>query len=120
MEGAPNNSEGYVIRLTEDREVIKRKLDEYRGRLSPYTPPEKQLDTVYKIEVAEKLVNEGEVDVGLLSKELNERYAYLDVDLFRNACGVIEDYVKTGGKNNTGGTGLPKLDHEDVEGGLVM
>ena len=42
-----------------------------------------------------------------LSREMAETYGSgFSVNDFQNACGVIEDYCKTGGQNLHGGTGL--------------
>ena len=107
-----------VIRIGEDRELLRRKLEEYKERLkSPTVPlgvayraPEAlfDFDTVYKIAVTEALVNTGEVSTYDLSHKLKTKYGFFDSEAFNNACGVVEDYIKTGGKGVRGGTGLPK------------
>lgn len=98
--------DGPIIRLVENRDVMEAKLKEYESRLDKFKAPELQLDTIYKIAVAKSLVETGEVDTHNLSMELNNRYGFLDERLFDNACGVISDYISSGGKNLRGGTGL--------------
>jgi hypothetical protein len=71
-----------------------------------YKAPESFAYVNYKIAVLEKLLTYGEVDIHELFRELNEKFSGLDVDAFNNACAVIQDYVKTGGKESHGGTGL--------------
>ncbi|MEJ0021162.1 MAG: hypothetical protein WDN47_01115 [Candidatus Doudnabacteria bacterium] len=106
-----------IIRITEDREVIARKLEEYMGRLDRFKAPEAQFDAIYKIEIIKRLLEKGEVNISDLSKELADKYGVFDANLFDNACKVIEDYATTGGKHAHGGTGLhgDKKTTEDVE-----
>ncbi len=99
-----------VIRLTENRDALALKLKEYQDRLKLYKPPEEQISTVYKIAVAEQLVAAGEVDTNALAQKLAAKYGFLDEIKFENACGVIADYVATGGRHVHGGTGLPKTE----------
>ena len=108
------------IKLPENSEMVQRlqdKLGDYKQRLEyeeseidPYKAPETVfsmlVDTRYKIAVLEKLLNDGEVNTFELSKELNDQDGRLDTQAFNNACAVIDDYCKTGGKNVRGGTGL--------------
>lgn len=107
--------ESITITLPEDPSILKAldaKLVEYKKRLdeqvenNPYQPPEFFTDTIYKIYILESLIDNGEVKMYNLSKEINDKYGYLDVDDYYNAYSVIEDYAKTGGKNNSGGTGF--------------
>lgn len=45
-----------------------------------------------------------------LSIEMDDTYGTdFSVRDFNNACGVVDDYCKTGGKNVSGGTGLPSF-----------
>lgn len=122
-------TQGPIIKLMESREILERKLAEYRSRLNEFGAPETQFDTIYKIAVVERLVETGEVDTQNLSRELVAKYGTFDTASFNNACGVIADYIKTGGKNVAGGTGLngnkgqghDKLVGEDDNGdGRVM
>lgn len=109
------------IELPSDIETIRKlqkKLREYKTRLEEekgqkiktHTAPEQDFvalaDTHYKIAVLEKLLLEGSVNTYELSRELNEADGMFDASAFDNACGVIEDYVETGGERNVGGTGF--------------
>lgn len=102
---------GPMIVLPEDSEMrprLGRKLEEYQGRLEGFRAPELQMDTLCKIAVLSRLLETGEVNTFELSIELYEKYgsSFQPAD-FDNACGVIENYVTTGGANVIGGTGLP-------------
>lgn len=97
--------------LLPDNETRKKqlqiKLFEYKKRISPYRAPEMQMSTICKISVLERLLKDGQVDTEELSREMFEVYGSgFSVHAFNNACGVIDDYCKTGGKNTHGGTGL--------------
>ncbi|HOX10819.1 MAG TPA: hypothetical protein P5323_04025 [Candidatus Moranbacteria bacterium] len=109
------NIESPKIKFPENINIVKAlqgKLAEYKERLGaqmkedPYKAPELFTDTNYKIAVLEKLLTDGEVNTHELSRELNEKYGGFSVGDFDNACAVIEDYTKTGGKEVAGGTGL--------------
>ena len=114
---------GPEINLPEDQNIVKalqNKLVEYKERLvtqmkqEPYKAPELFADTNYKIAVLEKLLVEGKVNTYELSRQLKEKYGGVDVASFDNACAVIEDYAKTGGKEVRGGTGL-KMEAEEAK-----
>lgn len=94
---------------------LQDKLKEYRDRLKKesegFQPAEQVIpvtaDTRYKITVLEKVLLEGDIDTDTVAQELEVK----DGQFFRqadfdNACGVIKDYCKTGGKENVGGTRL--------------
>lgn len=102
-----------VIILPNDDVLVARlrlKLEEYITRIDPFHAPELQLSTHLKIETLETLLNNHTVDTRKLSLELAEKYGEIfDIALFNNTCDIINDYVKTGGKNLKGGTGLPNL-----------
>ncbi|MFA6136297.1 MAG: hypothetical protein WC705_03005 [Candidatus Paceibacterota bacterium] len=108
--------ESPIIELPDDqelRQVLENKLAEYNERLkkNPYLSPESPeiLDTKHKIAVLEKLLKDGSVNTYNFSKELSEARDFVfDASFFNNACAVIEDYVKTGGRRTRGGTGLNK------------
>lgn len=86
------------------------KLEEYKGRLYLYRDPELQMSIICKIAVLETLLRNREVSTWELSIEMANTYgAGFSVDDFNRACGVIDDYCKTGGKNVSGGTGLPSF-----------
>jgi hypothetical protein len=97
-----------TIRLVEGHEILQRKLDEYKSRLTDprFQTSGAQVDTIYKIAIAQKLIETGEVDKDTLAIELQEKHGHLDKDFFDNAWGVIADYVSRGGTGNIGGTGL--------------
>lgn len=95
-----------AIRISEGRELLQRKLEEYKTRLDKIKTPEAQTDTIYKIAIAERLLSDGEVKYNEIYQELQNTYGNVDEVDFKNAYLVIEDYVKTGGKSNRGGTGL--------------
>lgn len=89
------------------QQQLRDKLIEYRGRIDPYLAPERQMDTIYKIAILERLLHDGRVNIRELSRTMAKTHgSNFDVNLFNNACGVIEDYCKTGGKNLHSGTGL--------------
>ena len=86
---------------------LRRKLEEYKGRVKPFRAPELQMDTIYKMTVLERLLRDGQVNTWELSREIAKTYGSdFDGHAFNNACGVIEDYCETGGQNTNGGTGL--------------
>lgn len=99
-----------VIVLPEDearREQLRQKLEEYRTRIEPHKAPEMQMDTICKIAVLERLLRDSQVNTWDLSREMVEIYGPgLDAHTFNVACGVVADYIKTGGANLHGGTGL--------------
>jgi len=89
------------------RKQLERKLIEYRARLDFLKPPESQMDTICKIAVLEKLLDDNGVITHALSQELFQKYGELfNPTLFDNACNTIIDYCDTGGQNIWGGTGL--------------
>lgn len=113
--------EGLKIKFPEDISTIKAlqaKLTEYKERLAtqvmdnPYKAPELFADANYKIAVMENILLNGGANINLLPELLKTRDGFFDADIFRNACEVIEDYIKTGGREVFGGTGL-KLDREE-------
>ena len=111
--------ESPILRLAEDRSLLEEKLKEYKGRIDQYIAPERQIGTIYKIEILKALLEHGEVNTYDLSRKLHDRFGVLDVEKFNNACGVIDDYIKTGGKNLSGGTGLPKRENELKDDGRI-
>jgi len=87
--------------------MLGSKLAEYRLRYDPGHHPGMQMGTVCKIAVLERLLEKKKVKTWDLSLELAEKYgSHFDEDDFNNACAVIKDYCKTGGKNVHGGTGI--------------
>jgi hypothetical protein len=106
-------SKSPIIVLPENetrRAQLRAKLKEYRGRMSPYQPPEMAMDTVFKAEVLATLLEKGRVDTHALSREVAERFGDgFNLDTFGNACAVIDNYCTAGGENIVGGTGLPQI-----------
>jgi hypothetical protein len=114
------NQESPKIKLPKDPEIIKKlqnKLRDYKQRFASeqqkidgHKAPEQVFhilaDTNYKIAVLEKVLLEGEASTHELSRELNAKDGQFDAHAFNNACGVVEDYCSTGGKNTRGGTGF--------------
>ena len=100
------------ITLTDEslRPILERKLEEYRLRNSAgrYKDPNADMDAVLKAEVLERVLK-SPVDAWALSREMAQKYgnAY-SPEVFANACAVIDEYCKTGGKGIEGGTGLKK------------
>lgn len=89
---------------------LREKLKEYKGRFDPYRAPELQMGTICKITVLEQLLRDDRVDTWELCLEMAQTYgSSFDSYKFNVACGVIDDYCKTGGKNAQGGTGLPDV-----------
>lgn len=117
MEKAPT-PQREVIELTEDRERLAAKLEEYRERIRsrPYDPPELQTDSYYKIAVLEVLLEAGTASRSEVHDIIKTRFNRVDEREFHNAWGVIEKYIYAGGRGLHGGTGLPKTrEAEDGE-----
>ena len=105
----PRNFET-IERLQNKLKDYKQRLESKKAKVDPYKAPEQTFrvfaGTKYKIAVVEKLLLEGDVDTHQLSLELGEKDGQFDKQAFENACSVIKDYVATGGKGVTGGTGF--------------
>lgn len=106
---------GPKIILPKDEALVRAlqdKLEEYKKRLISrqqkdfYKAPELFTDTNYKIAILENLLLDGEVDTYAISKKLMQIYGFVDAQTFENACRVIEEYAKDGGRSVRGGTGL--------------
>lgn len=93
-------------------QALKAKLQEYDRRLrdeileNPYRAPE-TLDSHerYKRACLRLLLKDGMVNTMALSRTFGKLEGGVD-DLFNSACAVIHDYVLTGGRRVSGGTGL--------------
>jgi hypothetical protein len=103
-----------LIRMPDSLDRVKRlqsKLNEYRQRLDDIEHGDpgkkKQLleDTSYKIRLLETLLLEGEVHTCRLWEELGCEGGR-DLSVYVDACAVIYDYCRNGGKKVKGGTGL--------------
>jgi hypothetical protein len=97
----------------EKKNALEKKLAEYKRRLSkfdgvPLTNDSAvlQIDSVYKIAILKELFEKGRVDYDEMQTALREKYGFLN-DRYEESFLVIEDYCKTGGKDNWGGTGFP-------------
>jgi hypothetical protein len=87
---------------------LRKKLDEYQFRLK--VPLYDYVQTTYKIDVLQKLFDEGVIEPAALAAELSAIPAkHFDIGAFYNAITVIENYCRTGGAFAIGGTGLPKV-----------
>ena len=118
QEGDLSEQKGPIIELPVDPQTVeklRRKLAEYKDRLEQFKKdnihkhPELVLlettDTRYKIAVLEKVI-EGNGDAWTIGREIDKQDGNLDLLVFQNACGVIEDYCKTGGNKTIRSTGL--------------
>jgi hypothetical protein len=104
---------GEVLRVAEDRQVFADKLAEYKTR----DLEGGSFRLASKIEILERLVEQGEVDTAALEQELRAKYPEeFNERHYRSAVGVIRDYIATGGKRVFGGTGLPKHEADEPEG----
>lgn len=95
----PKDNGGPKLILPEDAGVTRILLE---NKLAEYKKRKQDLDTVYKIEILNHLITHGEVSINEILHKLDA----VDRKIFDNAVGVIEDYIKTGGKNTRGGTGI--------------
>lgn len=97
------------IPLPENKEFkvkLQKKLKEYESRLTKSDASEKlKLDAQHKIAVLGEVLNFGSIDTSKLEKQLKKN-EWFDQEMFENAIFVIADYIQTGGKNISGGTGL--------------
>jgi len=88
--------------LDPDRRArLEAKLEEYKARReeSANTPPEHDQDTVFKIAILSAVLAEGHVDTCRMYRSFQERFgASAKSAAFNVACGVIDDYIKTGGQ----------------------
>ena len=94
-----------IIVLPGERvQQLRKKLAEYKVRVDSFRAPELQMDTICKKTVLERLLRDGQVNTWELSREMLKTYGSgFDPWAFNNACGVVEDYCKTGGQNVFGG-----------------
>jgi len=103
------------IILPKDEKIVRaleEKLKEYRARLKAYdyTHPElrnKLTSSWYKAGIVERLLKDRELNTSQFLSELKEKEGSLDLDNYKTAVAVINDYIETGGKNVNGGTGFP-------------
>ena len=114
------NNDAPIIKLEQNIEAVLRlqqKLKDYRARhqmevaaIDVYKAPEQVFvilaATRYKIAVVGTLLLEGEVNTHELSRKFMKEDGNVDKESLETACAVIDDYMKTGGKNVVGGTGF--------------
>ena len=67
-----------------------------------------QIDSWYKREIIRRIIlGNGEVNITALSRAIKRvTDSEVDTGRFDSACGVIEGYIRNGGMNMVGGTGL--------------
>ena len=118
------NLESPKLILPEDEKKVnqlRRKLIEYATRVeyykkslekeNPFMHPElieslyKQSSEYSKLAVLSELLLNRKLDTYIFSLELQKEKAF-NIKNYNNACGVIDDYCKTGGENCWSGTGL--------------
>jgi hypothetical protein len=85
----------------ERTEKLRNKLEEYKGR-----DEKKDRTLKYKIAVLEKVLQDGNVNVQDLSRELSAKGGQFNEQAFESACYIIKNYCDAGGEGNLGGTGL--------------
>ncbi len=99
-----------TIEVKDEDEATKGKLSlklrEYETRLHLDMSALDELDTLYKIAITKKLLDEGRVNSKDLAIELYNHYGQLNAHRFNGAIFVLADYVYTGGAHLSGGTGL--------------
>lgn len=97
------------ILLPENEELrlkLERKLKEYEARLQePDASERKKIDSQNKIAVLKEVLKFKDVKTSELEKKLKKE-PWFDQERFETAIFVIADYIQTGGKNVSGGTGL--------------
>lgn len=105
-----------VIRISEGREVLAAKMQEYEKRLtSPGYSPQDKVGIFCRIALIDTLLKEGEVRPGDIRKQLNITEGSSEDKIFEEATKIIIDYIQTGGRKLQGGTGLPQQIQEDFE-----
>ncbi len=116
--GELNERENGLIKLPEDRtisEALKNKLYQYYEREHSLKSKiegtqeyaESWQDTKYKIFLVKELLENGVVNISD-AEQIFESEPGFNQRVFREACMVIQDYLKTGGKNVKGGSGFKK------------
>lgn len=96
---------------------LEEKVVEYKKRLKSDLDAAEQLDLIAKIIFSQTFLRNEKVNVGEITRSIKEEHEDLtqhmnDEELnviILKAFFVIRDYIKTGGKNVTGGTGLDGL-----------
>ncbi len=111
METALTKNSVLKLTLPDDpgrRAQLRKKLDEYLFRLK--VPLYNYVQTKFKVDILQKLLDEGMIEPMALAAELSANHAMnFDVGAFYDAFSVIENYCRTGGALAIGGTGLPRV-----------
>ncbi|MDA1060173.1 MAG: hypothetical protein O3B47_00055 [bacterium] len=100
-----------ILLPPDKRVVMQRKMNEYKTRLAtkyaerPSNDPS-VIEVQLRILILEKLFQQGRIYTWDLSRELEHTFKNYSPELFERACKVIEQYIKNGGKDLHGGTGL--------------
>jgi len=106
--------------IPELQQRLREKLDEYKNRIENYKKKYRikdrdiiidqesnMLDAIYKSEILTALLENGLADLrkihDRLYKEFND---YVSEESFMNAVTVICDYINTGGRHTSGGSGF--------------
>lgn len=94
---------------------LKGKLVEYQTRykkkIIARAEPTSLLSTLYKRDALKLFLDRGQLNTRAFSRAIIKVFGIdtITEDVFNNACSVIEGYVKTGGIDIVGGTGLPPI-----------
>lgn len=91
--------------LVKEQEYMGRVAEEY-GTTRIIRPISSDM---YKRNVMRYLLTRGEVNTWALSNALAKMDGRCDPSRFTNACGVVEGYVRNGGQDIKGGTGLKQF-----------
>lgn len=97
-----------VLPIDESRlQQLRDKCAEYRARVDPSVEPKDQMSALCKRTVLLNLLLKGEVETDEIRERMRKVHGdTFDAKAFANACGVIDDYCRTGGVNVRGGTSL--------------
>jgi len=89
---------GFVIVLPEGetyKQQLEDKLSEYQDIL-PYRAPELKMEITCRVTVLIELLLNGEVHTYKLADKMAQNYrGYFNLNVFKHACEVIEDYLET-------------------------
>lgn len=94
---------------------LRDKYAEYRARIDPNRDPKDQMGALCKRTVLANLLSEGEVETDEIRERMRKVHGdTFDERAFANACGVIDDYCRTGGAHIRGGTGFSGSQRESA------
>ena len=92
---------------------LQNKLKEYTNRIldfkrsNPAATPEQLAQKGYKRDVLRFVLESGAVNTDILKGAIAEMDGQVNEWVYKNACAVIDSYIKTGGEEVFAGTGLP-------------